>query len=590
MYIAMKNLSTKFLKQFLCYLLFAVFAAADICGPPPDPGRVDVELSLVVDVSSSIVSPDFDLMMQGYESAFRSDAVLDAITGGAFGAAAVNFIFFADSATEVIPFTRLDSAASAQSFADELATLVRPDGFYTRISSGIDLAAATLGLNGFDGSSSIILVAGDSDSTRPWPDPTPQEADSQAASNAIANGVDQINGVVIDDPYGFVAAYYDAYVTAGSGAFVRTALDFSDFISLIEEILLTQLLQNPMTDGAPILSAVRQSAVLAVRQLFGDMNGRIAGQKAGFLLMGRAPDREQAASGGRDLPRAGEAEEGPKWELYGSVDARQTEVDASAGLVGGSVPVALAGYELQTAGGSLGAERALSDKWSLGGSFSALEGDLELDGNLGEADYSWMGLAAYASYFGEDCFTLLQREVDLYAGLLVGYAWGDYDLERSAQDCSVHGATEAEAALVECSLGVSVANGRWRHGPLASFTYMDGELKGFSETGSGTNVYDDMPFDSAVSRLGYQAAYFWETGAGWLIPQLQASWAHEFANDAYELAGVFLAGAPDDDLAELSLGLHWQISQRLFVSAKCEMRLGSESESLHGSLRAGLSF
>jgi hypothetical protein len=61
---------------------------------------VDGAFSLVIDVSSSINTNEYNLQMDGYANAFRAASVQEKLLRGPNGKAAVNVVFFASN-----PFT-----------------------------------------------------------------------------------------------------------------------------------------------------------------------------------------------------------------------------------------------------------------------------------------------------------------------------------------------------------------------------------------------------------------------------------------------------------------------------------------------------
>lgn len=105
--------------------------------------QVDLELSLLVDVSGSVSSSEFGLQRGGYSSAFRNSMIQNAIvdtSDGRLGAIAVNFIYWSTQQQETLGWTLIDSAASANAFADSIDAADRPFGGGTQPSSAIDFA------------------------------------------------------------------------------------------------------------------------------------------------------------------------------------------------------------------------------------------------------------------------------------------------------------------------------------------------------------------------------------------------------------------------------------------------------------------
>ena len=186
---------------------------------------VDLELSLVIDSSSSISADEFALQMLGYANAFRNTAVSQAIEEA--DGVAVDVVFFSSSAVEEIGFTLLDSIADAESFAAQLESVSRPLFGGTNISTGIELAADALQNNDFEGARVVIDVSGDGTSN--------SSITEDARDAALASGVDVLNGLAIGGPS--IEVFYEDHVIGGDGAFLLGADSFEDF----EDAILAKL-------------------------------------------------------------------------------------------------------------------------------------------------------------------------------------------------------------------------------------------------------------------------------------------------------------------------------------------------------------
>lgn len=181
---------------------------------------VDLELSLVIDVSGSVSSSEYDLMMDGYANAFRDITIQNNILSGDNGAIAVNTIFFASSAftTALDSFSLLDSITSINTFADTLDNFVRPGSGGTDIHEGMAKALSLLiADNGFESSNLIMDISGDGTSTT-----SAVEAQRDAAEtndivvNGITIGANSIfdfytNNVITSDGFAIHATSFDTF-------------------------------------------------------------------------------------------------------------------------------------------------------------------------------------------------------------------------------------------------------------------------------------------------------------------------------------------------------------------------------------------
>lgn len=103
--------------------------------------RVDLQLVLAVDASGSVNQTRFELQRAGYAAAFRSQQVLDAISGGATQSIAVTMFQWTGPMMQVhvIPWTIIKDRASARAFADAVEAGPRQlFGGGTSISGAID--------------------------------------------------------------------------------------------------------------------------------------------------------------------------------------------------------------------------------------------------------------------------------------------------------------------------------------------------------------------------------------------------------------------------------------------------------------------
>ena len=191
---------------------------------------VDLEMSLVIDVSGSVSTAEYNLMMDGYANAFRNATIQNNIlstNNGKLGKIAVNVVFFAGSAftTSLDTFTLLDSAATIGLFANTLDSFGRPGSGGTTIASGMNKATPLFASNGFEGTKLIMDVSGDGTST---------VASTQAARNAASAAGITVNGITIGALS--INTFYENNVITADG-FALHATDFSDFASGIQQKL-----------------------------------------------------------------------------------------------------------------------------------------------------------------------------------------------------------------------------------------------------------------------------------------------------------------------------------------------------------------
>jgi hypothetical protein len=196
---------------------------------------VGLELSLLIDVSGSVETTEFNLQKQGYAQAFQSAAVQNAILGSVGGAIAVNLIQWsgASQQTQSVGFTLINSAATSNAFAAAINAVSRAFSGNTAPGNAINYAAPLFNNNGFESPRQVIDVSGDGAQND-------GSSTSTARNNALAGGVDAINGLVILGEAG-VRNFYEDNIVGGSGAFLVVASSFNDFAVAIETKLVREI-------------------------------------------------------------------------------------------------------------------------------------------------------------------------------------------------------------------------------------------------------------------------------------------------------------------------------------------------------------
>ena len=189
---------------------------------------VDVELQLLIDISGSVNSTEYQLQMNGYKAAFESSNVQNAIINGTNGKIAVQLIMWSGSSQQevMIDWTLIDSPSASDAFASSIDMLARPFSGMTAIGSAINYGYTHFENNGFQGLAQVMDVSGDGTNNSGM---SPEDA----RDNAIDAGVDKINGIVITSNQKVIDEYENK-VVAGDNAFLLAPATFDDFRSAIE--------------------------------------------------------------------------------------------------------------------------------------------------------------------------------------------------------------------------------------------------------------------------------------------------------------------------------------------------------------------
>ncbi|MEO0934226.1 MAG: DUF1194 domain-containing protein [Cyanobacteria bacterium J06641_2] len=211
---------------------------------------VDIELSLLVDVSGSIDANEFNLQKQGYADVFSNAALFNNfISKGKEGKIAVNYIYWSNSTQqqEAVGWTLIDSVQASQDFANAINAASRPFSGGTSPGSAIDFATPLFSSNEFDGERQVIDVSGDGSGSI--------SKTSSARDNALNAGIDAINGIVIGGNSS-IKAFYENNVIAGvngdgNPGFIVEAKTFADFGSAIDKKIKAEIILTPPTTSIP---------------------------------------------------------------------------------------------------------------------------------------------------------------------------------------------------------------------------------------------------------------------------------------------------------------------------------------------------
>ena len=206
-------------------------AAAIAMTGPAAAVPVAVELALLVDVSGSVDSAEYNLQKTGYVNAFK-DAIIQSNIASLTGGIAVTYIEWsgANQQSSLVNWTHVTDAASANAFADAIAGTSRAYSDSTAPGSAINYVAPGFSTNAYEGARWVIDVSGD------------------GAKNAGANTVGARDDFLNSAPTGVSAAvnglailgaaglqnWYENNIKGGANAFVIAANGFDDFENAVK--------------------------------------------------------------------------------------------------------------------------------------------------------------------------------------------------------------------------------------------------------------------------------------------------------------------------------------------------------------------
>ena len=223
----------------------------------PSAQQVDVALVIVTDVSYSVDENEAHFQREGAITAFRDPEVVKAIQSGSLGRIAVTYLDFSSYQSNKIiaGWTLVHDKASADAFADVLASKPRTLGVQTSISSGLELAEHLLDTSPYTATKRVIDVSGDGPNNE-------GHLVDKVRDELVAKGV-VINGLPIMTPADQYDVYYlpdlDKYyagcVIGGPGAFIQIAHGFEDLARALRRKLILEI-SDAQPQGNPLLKKV----------------------------------------------------------------------------------------------------------------------------------------------------------------------------------------------------------------------------------------------------------------------------------------------------------------------------------------------
>ena len=212
----------------------------------PDEGRgadVDIALVLAVDISNSMDPDEQTLQREGFVEAFRSPLVHQVIRSGVLGRIAVTYVEWAASNNQhvVVPWTEMEGAEDAISFAELLARAPIRRAPRTSISGAIDFSVGLLQARQGAAMRRVIDISGDGANNQ-------GRRVTDARDEAVAKGF-IINGLPLllkrRTPSAFdvenLDEHYRDCVIGGLGSFMMPVQDRSQFALAIKTKIIREI-------------------------------------------------------------------------------------------------------------------------------------------------------------------------------------------------------------------------------------------------------------------------------------------------------------------------------------------------------------
>ncbi len=214
--------------------------AVGVLARPAAAEEVDFELVLAVDISASMNADEARIQRQGYIDALSDPEFLRAVKRGGRGRIAISYVEWAGAGQQwlTLPWTVIDSAQSAQAFAERIPMPRDINQQGTSIANGIRFATAEIERNGYDAPRRTIDISGDG----------PNNAGTQvrlASDDAASRGI-TINGLPIinhdGSDFAGIDRYYADCVIGGPGAFIIPVQSMAEFATAIRRKLILEVI------------------------------------------------------------------------------------------------------------------------------------------------------------------------------------------------------------------------------------------------------------------------------------------------------------------------------------------------------------
>lgn len=196
---------------------------------------VALELALLVDVSGSVSTSEYNLQKDGYINAFRSATIQSTIAS--LGGIAVTYVEWSSASqqAQLVGWTLITDAASANAFADAIDASNRAFSGTTYPGSAISYITPQFANNGYEGARWVIDVSGDGTG-----ESTTAAARDTFLASAPTGVTTAVNGLAIGGSTSLFN-WYDANIKGGDNAFVIQAEDFEAFGSAVQNKLYREI-------------------------------------------------------------------------------------------------------------------------------------------------------------------------------------------------------------------------------------------------------------------------------------------------------------------------------------------------------------
>jgi outer membrane lipase/esterase len=190
------------------------------------------------------------------------------------------------------------------------------------------------------------------------------------------------------------------------------------------------------------------------------------------------------------------------------------------------------GFEYYTGNVALGAQYRFNDLITAGLLFGYGYDKADLNGNFGHVSVDAYQVGGFINFHGPNW----------YIGGIAAYGYDEYDQKRPGViHDTIHGQPNGWTAEVGAKGGYFWNFGNFSVGPIASLTFVNVDIDGYSETGDRalTQAVNHRNTQDLYGAVGLQAGYNIKMGGVTLQPYVQAQYEHEILGDGTTIVSRF---------------------------------------------------
>jgi outer membrane lipase/esterase len=236
------------------------------------------------------------------------------------------------------------------------------------------------------------------------------------------------------------------------------------------------------------------------------------------------------------------------------------------------------GYNFTTSGVTAGVDYRVTDNLALGIALGLTGNETNLSGNRGKIDTNGYAVSLYSNY----------AQKNFYANGAVSYGGNDFNIKRQItfDNRTATASTSGDQFSVNVNGGYIAKSGNVSYGPTVGMRYDRVNIDGYTEKNAGSlNMkVNNQEAESFVLNVGAQASVALNTDIGTIIPNIRASYEHQFANDSREITTEIVTqpgipmrtrtADPDRDYIKLGAGAQLVFSPNLSGAIDYETIIG----------------